>query len=65
MELFSIIAGFASILSLAISIFAVKKVYQIENRITDNSKKVKQSFKARDITNSEVKQNGSSEREIE
>ncbi len=59
MEAFSIIAGTASIVSLVISIVAIKKVINLEYRIQDRSQSSpKQELEARDVTDSSVQQIG-------
>lgn len=59
MDIFNIVAGGASILSLLISIFVANKVIKINNSISNNeSVKSKQSVKAKSITQSEIKQSG-------
>jgi len=59
MRIFSIIAGMASILSLILSIIAIKKVITIENNYIDKSrKKIKQQVKAKSIFGSKINQTG-------
>lgn len=57
MDSFNIIAGFASIISLVITLLTLRKVTQIKKNI-DNSVNSKQSIKAGNVKDSEIIQVG-------
>ncbi len=57
MEIFNIVAGIASIVSLIITLLTFRKVTQIKKNI-DNSVNSKQSIKTRSVDNSKIMQAG-------
>lgn len=57
--MFDKIANWASVISLIISFFALKKVYILRKEINiDNSNNIEQNLKAKDNENTDIKQSG-------
>ncbi len=59
MNLFNIIAGLSSIISLIVSIIAIKKVINIEKQYIDNSDTdIRQNVKTKSIVGGTINQTG-------